>query len=321
VRTNTVIGPGGDAAVVRVRGTDRALACKTDCNGRYVYLDPRVGTQIAVAESARNVACTGAKPMAITNNLNFGNPRRPEVYFQLREAVLGMGEACTVLGTPVTGGNVSLYNEHPGGAVYPTPVIGMIGLIDSTRHITRSQFQCEGDTIVLFGEPTIELGASEYLARIHGVVAGAPPTCDLDAERRLIDALLETIRGGLAESAHDCSDGGLAVALAECCIMDRNAQFGATVDLSAWRELPDRALLFGEAQGRVVLSTKMPDSAIAVARKHGVPARVIGKVGSPDSSLEMKTATTRLSATVASLDDVYHETIPRIMSQPAAVSS
>jgi len=321
VRTNTVIGPGGDAAVVRVRGTDRALACKTDCNGRYVYLDPHVGTQIAVCEAARNVACTGARPMAITNNLNFGNPRRPEVYFQLREAVRGMGEACIALGTPVTGGNVSLYNENPGGAVYPTPVIGMIGLIDSTSHITRSHFRNEHDTIVLLGEPTAELGASEYLARVHGIVAGAPPACDLEAERRLIEALLETIRGGAAESAHDCSDGGLAVALAECCIMDRGAQFGATVDLSAWRELPDRAVLFGEAQARVVLSTHVPDSVLAIAKKHGVPARVIGKVGAPGSPLEIKTATARLTASLASLDDAYHETIPRIMSQPAMAAS
>ena len=145
VRTNTVIGPGGDAAVVRVRGTDRALALKTDCNGRYVYLDPRVGAQIAVCESARNVACTGGRPRAVTNNLNFGNPRRPEVYFQLREAVRGMGEACIALNTPVTGGNVSLYNENPSGAVYPTPVIGMVGLIDSIAHITRAHFQNEGD--------------------------------------------------------------------------------------------------------------------------------------------------------------------------------
>jgi phosphoribosylformylglycinamidine synthase len=317
VRTNTVIGPGGDAAVVRVRGTDRALACKTDCNGRYVYLDPRVGTQIAVCEAARNVACTGARPMAITNNLNFGNPRRPEVYFQLREAVRGMGEACTALGTPVTGGNVSLYNENPTGAVYPTPVIGMVGLIDSTNHITRSHFQNENDTIVLFGEPTAELGASEYLARVHGMVAGAPPACDLDAERRLIDALLETIRGGLAASAHDCSDGGLAVALAECCVMNRGAQYGATIDLSAWRELPDRALLFGEAQARVVLSTRLPDSTIAVARKHGVPARVIGRVTSLGAPLEITTAGTRLSASLSSLDDEYHESISRIMAQPA----
>src|SRR5580765_70235 len=161
VRTNTVIGPGGDAAVVRIRGTDRALALKTDCNGRYVYLEPRVGAQIAVCEAARNVACTGGRPKAITNNLNFGNPRRPEVYFQLREAVRGMGEACVVLNTPVTGGNVSLYNENPSGAVYPTPVIGMVGLVESLEHITRSHFQHERDAIVLLGEPTTEIGASE----------------------------------------------------------------------------------------------------------------------------------------------------------------
>jgi phosphoribosylformylglycinamidine synthase len=321
VRTNTVVGPGGDAAVVRIRGTDRALACKTDCNGRYVYLDPHVGTQIAVAEAARNVACTGAKPMAITNNLNFGNPRRPEVYFQLREAVRGMGEACNALGTPVTGGNVSLYNENPGGAVYPTPVIGMIGLIDATSHITRSHFQSEGDAIVLLGEPTAELGASEYLARIHGLVAGAPPACDLDAEKRLIDTLLESVRAGVVTSAHDCSDGGLAVALAECCVMDRNAPLGATVDLTPWRGLPDRALLFGEAQARVVVSTHAPDSLLAIAKTHGVPARAIGTVGAAGSALEVRTANARLVATLASLDDAYHESIPKIMSQAAAVSS
>jgi len=321
VRTNTVVGPGGDAAVVRIRGTDRALACKTDCNGRYVYLEPRLGTQIAVAEAARNVACTGAKPMAITNNLNFGNPRRPEVYYQLREAVRGMGEACNALGTPVTGGNVSLYNENPSGAVYPTPVIGMIGLIDSTRHITRSHFQNEGDAILLLGEPTHELGASEYLSRIHGVVAGSPPACDLEGERRLIDALLDAIRSGSVVSAHDCSDGGLAVALAECCVMDRGAQRGATVDLSAWSSLPDRALLFGEAQGRVVVTTSSSDAVLAAAKKYGVPARVIGKVGALGSPLEIKTAHGSLSASLSSLDDSYHETIPRIMSQAAPVSS
>jgi phosphoribosylformylglycinamidine synthase len=321
VRTNTVVGPGGDAAVVRVRGTDRALACKTDCNGRYVYLEPRLGTQIAVAEAARNVACTGAKPMAITNNLNFGNPRRPEVYFQLREAVRGMGEACNALGTPVTGGNVSLYNENPSGAVYPTPVIGMIGLIDSTSHITRSHFQNEHDAIVLLGEPTSEIGASEYLARIHGVVTGSPPACDLNAERRLIDALLEAIRSGGVVSAHDCSDGGLAVALAECCVMDRGAQRGATVDLSAWAAIRNRSLLFGEAQGRVVLSTTAPDAVLAIAKKHGVPAREIGKVGALGAPLEIKTAHGPLIASLHSLDESYHESIPRIMSQAASVSS
>jgi len=315
VRTNTVIGPGGDAAVVRVRGTDRALALKTDCNGRYVYLDPRVGAKIAVCEAARNVACTGGRPKAITNNLNFGNPRRPEVYFQLREAVRGMAEACNALDTPVTGGNVSLYNENPRGAVYPTPVIGMVGLIDSLEHITRSQFRAEGDTVILFGEPTAELGGSEYLARIHGVVAGAPPACDLDHERALIDALLESITSGVVDSAHDCADGGLAVALAECCIMDRNAQLGATIDLSAWSALPARALLFGEAQSRVVLSTTMPDTVLTIAKKHGVPARVIGRVTAPGAPLQISTSAARIDASLAELDEAYHESIRSIMSQ------
>ncbi|MBA3657236.1 MAG: phosphoribosylformylglycinamidine synthase subunit PurL, partial [Gemmatimonadaceae bacterium] len=179
VRTNTVIGPGGDAAVLRIRGTNKAVAVKTDGNGRYVYLDPLVGGRIAVAEAARNVACTGAQPMAITNCLNFGNPRKPEVYFQLREAIRGIGEACTALGTPVTGGNVSLYNESPTGAVYPTPVIGMVGLIDSVDFITGSAFNNPGDEIVLLGDCSDELGGSEYLAAIHDTVAGLPPTCDL----------------------------------------------------------------------------------------------------------------------------------------------
>jgi phosphoribosylformylglycinamidine synthase len=317
VRTNTVIGPGGDAAVVRVRGTTRALACKTDCNGRYVYLDPRVGAQIAVAEAARNVACTGARPMAITNNLNFGNPRRPEVYFQLREAVNGMREACEVLGTPVTGGNVSLYNENPQGAVYPTPVIGMIGLIDSIAHITRSQFQDEHDVIVLLGEPTAGIGGSEYLARVHGVTAGAPPACDLDAERALIEALLESIHGGVVKSAHDCSDGGLAVAVAECCVMDRNEQHGAHIDLTHWRELPDRAVLFGEAQGRAIVTTTMPDTVLRIAKKHGVPARVIGDVGAPGAPLQISVGGGTMMAALPALDAAYHEAIPSIMSRPA----
>ena len=320
VRTNTVVGPGGDAAVIRIRNTERALALKTDCNARYVYLDPRVGARIAVAEAARNVACTGARPMAITNNLNFGNPRRPEVYYQLRESVRGMAEACTALGTPVTGGNVSLYNENPRGAVYPTPVVGMVGLIDSLAHVTRSTFREQHDWIVLLGEPTAELGGSEYLARIHGAVAGPPPACDLQAERALVDTLLEAIRAGVIRSAHDCSDGGLAVALAECCIMDRGAQHGATVDLTHWRALPDRALLYGEAQGRAVVSTSAPATVLDLAAARGVPARVIGQVGPLGAPLQISTGAVRFTAPLARLDDAYHETIPRIMSQSALAS-
>lgn len=319
VRTNTVVGPGGDAAVVRVRGTRRALALKTDCNGRYCHLDPRVGARIAVAEAARNVACTGGRPMAITNNLNFGNPRRPEVYYQLREAVAGMAEACEALGTPVTGGNVSLYNENPRGAVYPTPVIGMVGLIDDLDHITRASFSTEGDAVVLLGAPTAELGASEYLARVHGVVAGAPPRCDLSTERNLIESLLAAIEAGVVRSAHDVSDGGLAVALAECCVMDRNRPLGASIDLRVFDEIPTRALLYGEGQGRIVVSTPDPVALSEIAVRHGVPVQVIGRVTTADAPLDLVGPKgLHLSASLPWLDRLYYETIPSAMSQAAA---
>jgi phosphoribosylformylglycinamidine synthase len=317
VRTNTVIGPGGDAAVLRLRGTRKAIAVKTDCNGRYVYLEPRVGGRIAVAESARNVACTGARPMAITNCLNFGNPKRPEVFFQFREAVGGMADACGALGTPVTGGNVSLYNESPSGAVYPTPVIGMVGLIDDVDHVTRATFQHVGDAIVLLGEPTGEVGGSEYLSRIHGVTAGAPPKCDLDAERRLIDALLEAIRSGVVTSAHDCSDGGLAVALAECAMANRDDVTSASVDLTPWSSIATRALLFGEAQGRVVVSTGSVDEVLRIAATHGVPSRRIGTVEASDRPFRIRHAGGELTSPVDQLATAYHGAIPSIMTRVA----
>ena len=317
VRTSTVVGPGGDAAVVRIRGTDKAVALSTDCNGRYVYLDPRVGAAIAVAEAARNVACVGARPMAITNNLNFGNPKKPEVYFQLREAVAGMKDACEALQTPVTGGNVSLYNENPTGAVYPTPVIGMVGLIDALAHVTRAAFITAGDAIILLGENTDELGGSEYLQRIHDVVAGAPPRCDLAREKALVAALLEAIRAGTIRSAHDCADGGLAVALAECCMMDRAAPRGADVDLSAWSGLPLRALLFGEAQGRIVVSTPDPDAVLAIATRAGVPARRVGTV-SDASALVLRVGARTITAPLERLAESWHEAIPRIMQRSAS---
>jgi len=257
----------------------------------------------------------GARPMAITNCLNFGNPRRPEVFYQLREAVAGIGDACRALGTPVTGGNVSLYNESPTGAVYPTPIIGMIGVVESLAHVTRSTFHVDGDAIVLLGEPTDEIGASEYLARVHGVVAGAPPACNLDRERALIDALLAAIAAGAIHSAHDCSDGGLAVALAECTVGDAEAPLGADVDLSAWSALPLRALLFGEAQGRVVVSTPDPDRVRAVATQHGVPARRIGTVRATAGALDMRVGSRSFSAPLTRLAAAYHDAIPNIMSR------
>ena len=317
VRTNTMLGPGGDAAVLRLRGTRKALAVTTDCNGRYVYLEPRVGGRIAVAEAARNVACTGARPMAITNCLNFGNPKRPEVFFQFREAVGGMAEACETLGTPVTGGNVSLYNESPNGAVFPTPVIGMVGLADDVDHVTRATFQQAGDTILLFGEQTSELGASEYLARVHNITAGAPPRCDLQVERRLIDALLEAIQAGVVSSAHDCSDGGLAVALAECAMANREQRFSATVDLSSWSGISKRAVLFGEAQGRVVVSTDSPARVERIAAARGVPVRRIGVVEAADRPFRIEYEGGQLIAPLEQLASAYHNAIPSIMTRVA----
>ncbi|MEX0912066.1 MAG: AIR synthase-related protein, partial [Gemmatimonadota bacterium] len=208
VRTNTVVGPGSDAAVLRLRGTRRAIAATTDCNGRYVYLNPYRGGQIAVAEAARNLVCTGALPRAVTDNLNFGNPLKSEVYHQLSEAVRGIGEACSVLETPVTGGNVSLYNESPTGAIYPTPTIGMVGVIEDVDNVITSGFRTEGDAVILLGRNTDELGGSEYLKVVHGLVAGDAPHIDLQAERTLQRALLGAIGTGRIRSAHDPAEGG-----------------------------------------------------------------------------------------------------------------
>jgi phosphoribosylformylglycinamidine synthase len=318
VRTNTVIGPGGDAAVLRIRDTTKAIAVKTDCNGRYTYLDPLNGGRIAVAEAARNVACTGARPKAITNCLNFGNPRKPGVFFQLREAIKGMGEACTVLSTPVTGGNVSLYNESPKGAVYPTPVVGMVGLIESVDNITGSTFENPGDIILLMGETREELGGTEYLSAIHGVVAGAPPVCDLEAERRAIDALLEAIEAGAVSSAHDCSDGGLAVALAECCMARLDAQTGANVDVTDSASISARGMLFGESQARYVLSSSMPQVVEQIMEKHGVPVQRIGVVTEASRGFTIQFGDRVIESDLQTLSSAWHDAIPAIMSAPVA---
>lgn len=319
VRTNTVLGPGAaDAAVLRIRGSRKGLAVKTDCNGRYVYLAPRTGGRIAVAEAARNVACTGARPRAITNCLNFGNPKKPEVFFQFREAVGGLGDACRALDTPVTGGNVSFYNESPSGAVYPTPVIGMVGVLDDVTRATGMSFTAPGHTVVLLGTPTNEIGGSEYLAWVHGVVAGSPPECDLPAERHLIDALLDANAVGAVRSAHDCSDGGLAVALAECCVADPDVMIGATIDVARWDHLPPRAVLFGEAQGRVIVSTDQPVAVLDIAKRHGVPAFTIGTTTAPDAGLVIAGAGAVLGASLATLSHTYHGALERAMSAGAA---
>jgi phosphoribosylformylglycinamidine synthase len=317
VRTNTVVGPGGDAAVLRIRGTSRGVAVKTDCNGRYTYLDPLNGGRIAVAEAARNVACTGARPKAITNCLNFGNPRKPSVYFQLREAIKGMGEACTALSTPVTGGNVSLYNESPLGAVYPTPVVGMVGLIESIDKVTRSTFASAGDTILLAGDTHDELGGSEYLARIHDLVAGAPPVCDLDAEAKAIDGLLESIDAGVISSAHDVSDGGIAVALAECCIANLDVQYGADVDLSGIADIASRSAFFGETQARYILSSNAPEVVERIMNQRGVPIRRIGLVTDAAMGLTIRFGDRLIQSDISAIASAWHDAIPTIMAAPA----
>lgn len=230
VRTSTAVRPGSDAAVVTIHGTRKGLAMTTDCNGRYVYLDPEVGGRIAVSEAARNIVCSGAQPLAITDNLNFGSPEKPEIFWQMERAVDGMAEACRVLDTPVIGGNVSLYNENASGAIYPTPVVGMVGLIEDTDHITTQAFKQEGDAVLLLGVTKAELGGSEFQYAVHGLTEGRPPELDLATERKLLDAVLAVIRSGLVRSAHDLSEGGLAGALAESCI---SGSIGANIELSA----------------------------------------------------------------------------------------
>jgi phosphoribosylformylglycinamidine synthase subunit PurL len=280
VRTNNLVLTEGDAAVVLVKEIHKALSLKTDCNGRYVYLNPRLGGMIAVAESARNVVCTGAVPVAITNCLNFGNPYKPEVYWQFKEAVAGMGEACKVFDTPVTGGNVSFYNESPTASVYPTPVIGMLGVIDDLATITTARFKQEGDIILLLGETRGHVGGSEYLAVVHGMIAGDAPSIDLSAEKRLHEATLAAMRGGLVRSAHDCSEGGLAVALAECCILNPETPMGATVNLNLG--VRGDFMLYGEDQSRIVVTaadSEAANSILEICADHRVPAAILGKTG------------------------------------------
>ncbi|MCD4829871.1 MAG: phosphoribosylformylglycinamidine synthase subunit PurL [Candidatus Cloacimonetes bacterium] len=279
VQIGTMLEPGSDAAVIRVMDSNKALALCTDCNGRHVYLDPYEGAKGAVAESARNVVCTGAKPLAITNCLNFGNPYKPEVYWTFVEAIRGMSDACRAFDTPVTGGNVSFYNENPTAAIYPTPTIGMLGLLEDRSKALSQEFKNEGDVILLLGEPCGEVGGSEYLKTIHDTVAGMPPLVDLDAEKRLYNAFLAVADRGLACSAHDCSDGGLATTLAECCFRHDGSVVGARVRLDMRRRADFE--LFGESHGRIVTTAIEAEApvALAICEKHGVPARIIGKVG------------------------------------------
>ncbi|MDU0332116.1 phosphoribosylformylglycinamidine synthase subunit PurL [Paenibacillus sp. 3LSP] len=309
VRTSTAVRPGSDAAVVTVHGTRKALAMTTDCNGRFVYLDPEVGGRIAVSEAARNIVCSGAEPLAITDNLNFGSPEKPDIFWQMERAVDGMAEACRVLDTPVIGGNVSLYNENAKGAIYPTPVVGMVGLVHDTDHITTQGFKSAGDVVFLLGETKAELGGSEFQAVVHGVVEGRPPQLDLEVEKKLLSAVLEAIQGGLVRSAHDLSEGGLAVALAESCI---SGGVGAKVDITS--ELRPDFMLFSESQSRILLSAS-PEKAEALEKllaERGVPAARIGVVEGSELNVAVN-GTEVLSKPVDQLRRVWEDVIPCLM--------
>jgi phosphoribosylformylglycinamidine synthase len=282
VRTNTLVLPGMGAGVVRVKGTPRALALSVDCNGRFVYLDPFAGAQLAVAEASRNVACAGGLPIGATNCLNFGNPQKPEIMWQFARAVEGMGAACRALEIPITGGNVSLYNETDGRGVHPTPVIGVVGLIEDAERVVARPFRTEGDVVVMLGESRDELGGSEFLHAVHGQIRGVPPALDLTREAALQRVLIDGASAGVIRSAHDCAEGGVAVTLAECCF---DSALGVEVDLTGVRTGPDRyrdtATLFGESASRAVVSVSPGRLAtlLGMAKAVGVPARQIGRVG------------------------------------------
>ena len=320
VQTNTVVLPGSDAAVLRIRGTKKAIGIVTDCNARYCYLDPFVGAQIAVAEAARNLACCGARPLGVTDCLNFGNPEKPEAFWQFKKAVEGMAQACEFFDAPVVSGNVSFYNETPEMAIYPTPVVGMLGLIDDVEKRCTAGFKNEGDVIVLIsgwrtdGEtaPVCELeslGGSEYLNTIHGLTVGRPPLLDMKREKRVHEAVIKAIKNGLLNSAHDCADGGLAITLAESCII---GMVGAKVSLLS--NCAPAAALFAETQSRVVVSLAKANLGALreIADELNVECTVLGHVGGDRLEICVNDVEV-VSASIEEINDRWRNAIPRAM--------
>lgn len=311
VRTNTRLLPGkGDAAVIRVPGTKKALGISTDCNGRYVYLDPRLGAKMAVAEAARNVVCVGAKPLAITNCLNFGNPYKPDVYWTFAESVAGMGEACRAFETPVTGGNVSFYNESPTGAVFPTPVIGMVGLAEDIEKTIGMGFPQEtGQAIFLIGTATTSWAGSEWQVMNQGTPRGELPPLDLDLEKRLHELVLTGIEQGMIMAAHDLSEGGLVVALAEMAVADRENPVGALVEMETVTPLD----LFGEGPGRiiVVVAVDAIDDFEELAESLDVPAEWLGTTGGRGLGFRGV-----FSITLEEMIDAWYGGLPRALGLP-----
>jgi len=325
VQTNTMVRPGSDAAVIRIKGTDKALAMTTDCNSLYCLLNPYLGAGIAVAEAARNLVCSGAKPLALTDCLNFGNPERPDIMWQFILAVEGIVDACKALNIPVVSGNVSFYNETKGLSIYPTPTIGMVGLIEQADRALSQGFKAEGDVIVLLGETGEDLGGTEYLRVVHHREQGTPPMLNLDREVALQALVVQAIEQGLVQSAHDCSEGGLAVTLAECCLSApagplaaSSRLLGADVTLDA-KGLRRDSLLFGESQSRIVVSVKSEslDVIRSFAAHWQVPFVVLGVVGGPNLTISLHDdkgrATTWVDRSCRDLDILWRGAIRAIM--------
>jgi phosphoribosylformylglycinamidine synthase II len=321
VRTGTLVKPGSDAAVFHVKYANKILAATSDCNSLYCALDPREGAKIAVAEAARNLICSGARPLAVTDNLNFGNPYKPENFWQLREAVEGAAEACRAFETPVTGGNVSLYNESPAGVVDPTPTIGMVGLIQKEAHITTQWFKNAGDEIILVGKIGDELGGSRFLKVCHGKKLGPPPRVDLDHEIKVQTAVRDLIRAGFIESAHDCSEGGLAVAIAESCFNPKE-RLGAQIVVALSVSGPENskkaadtaaATLFNESQSRIVISVASDNfgKAISMLENAGVPFQRLGEVGG--DQLRIEVGEQKFAWPIADLYDDWWNSIRRLV--------
>ena len=310
VRTNTVLGPGSDSAVIRIKNTSKGLSVSTDCNGRYVYINPRQGAMMAVAEAARNVVCTGGKPLAITNCLNFGNPQDPEIYWQFKEAVLGIGDMCRILDTPVTGGNVSFYNETVDSAVYPTPVIGMVGLIEDVSKFMTMDFKNEGDLIVTIGDVNPSLGGSTYLKHFYGKVEGPLSNFNTVAEVNVQNLCLELIDNKIINSAHDVSDGGLGVSMAESVIFSKD-NIGADINLE--HKLREDELLFGECSSLIIVSlneSKLYDL-VHLSKKYDVRTQTIGKV----TNNGMYTVNDSINLTKKNISKIYNTSFSKIMEK------
>ncbi len=319
VGINTIVRPGSDAAVVRIKGTNKALAMTTDGNSRYCLLNPYVGGTLAVAEAARNLVCSGAQPIGVTDCLNFGNPERQDIMWQFVLAIEGIADACRAFNVPVVSGNVSLYNETNGLSIYPTPIIGMVGLIEPADNVTTQWFKNPGDCIIVLGETKEDLGGTEYLKVVHYREQGSPPWLNLETEKALHGCLLHMIQQGWIQSAHDCSDGGLAVTIAECCFSPQVAEgkvLGATIHLEV-EGLRVDALLFGESPSRVVLSV-LPDYAdrvLALATERDVPAAVIGEVGGEHLVIEVaghsSTSGCQINTAVSQLFERWNTSLER----------